>query len=136
MSKGNEGRCYGKWDIKDPACSKCLAYVRVKCEETTKRLSAPAASDDVGTTENGGSVKEELIVNEYFLRLLEGKIPRRVQWGDPFVENFFERDGKIVVFVAYNNVTGEMKVRTPTMRRFVKLESVEQAEALAKEVFG
>jgi len=134
MKTGNEGKCYGKWDIKDPACSKCLAYVRTKCEETTRRLLAVATSEDGGG--NGVPLREELSPNEYFLRLLEGKIERRVQWGEPIVTNFFERDGKTVVFVAYNNVTGKMKVVKKGMRKFVTLASIAEAEELAKEVLG
>lgn len=134
MKKGNEGKCYGKWDIKDPACAKCLAYVRTKCEETTKRVRAAAEADDGNG--NGVAPREELSVNEYFLRLLEGKVERRVQWGEPIVTNYFEKDGKTFVFVAYNNLTGKMKVVKKGVRKFVTLKSVEEAEALAKEVLG
>jgi hypothetical protein len=140
MRQGNEGRCYGKWDIKDPACAKCLECARVKCEETTKRLAAAAAGDEPDGSADGGGM-EGFSANEHFLRLLEGNLERRVNWGDPVVTNIYygtdsEPGGEPAVFAAYHRLSGRMKVRSAKVRRMVLLKSVDEAEALAKEILG
>ena len=68
MRKGNEGRCFGKWDIRDAACSRCLVYVRARCEETTRRKRASKDVEDHVVDADGGGQ-----ANEHFLKLLEGK---------------------------------------------------------------
>lgn len=126
------GLCFGKWDMKDSACSKCLEYVRIKCEETTKRINAtPLDTEGVVDSDNG-----QQKVNDYFLRLLEGKLDRKVIWGEPVVQNQFFKDGKIFVFVSQNFITGKIRYKTHTVDKLIRLESIEQAEVLAKELIG
>ena len=131
MSKGDRGWCFGKWDVRQAACSKCYAPVRMRCEETTKRLKAASAEPD-GTAVDDETGRQK--TNEHFLKLLEGKLDRRVKWGVPIVMNHFCQGDKLLVFVAQNLETGKIKLKTEKRDACYCLTSIELAEELAKVV--
>lgn len=130
--------CYGKWSMTDPACSACMQYCRVKCEEATKRRLSGEGVVLLESPEE--DVKADPMVEttpaDYFLKTLEGKFEKKGMEDDGIYQAKFFENGEVVVFVALNIDSGKVKVisrkcRTP---RIVKLESIEEAEKLLQEV--
>ena len=89
------------------------------------------------SVEGEGDLREKFNANEHFLGLLEGKLTRRVFWGASVMKSHFcNPDGTIAVVAGYNKSNNQLKIRTATINKIVLIETIEQAEALAKEVLG
>lgn len=134
MYKGNEGKCFGRWEPKDSACMKCLVFVRAKCERLTIRKKAESEGELI---EAALSVTERIKdVNEYFFGILDARIDKpRVKWGEEVVTHFYySSSGELVVFIACDRKTGKLKVRNSKLSKVVSLETTEQADELLKEI--
>jgi hypothetical protein len=137
MYKGNEGKCYGHWDIKDSACARCLIFARMRCEKLTRRKRS---EESAGRDENAMSEADKRNdLNEYFFGLLDVRIDRpTVHWGEPIVTHYYYgSDRNLVLFVGCDMSSGKLKVVVPQkVKRVLVLESTEQADALVKELLG
>lgn len=145
MYNGNEGKCFGKWDIKDLACSRCLMLVRVKCEKLTKMRRAES---EVEASEKALSeVEKRNDFNDYLLGILKIKLGAPMSHWEGTEDSddkrathcFYGPDGKTPsVFVVCRVSTGMIKVSSPKVvgGKVVSLESTEQADALVEELAG
>lgn len=144
MYKGNEGKCFGKWDIKDLACSRCLMFVRAKCERLTKRMKAEIEGEMDDKAMSEAEKRNDL--NEYLLGVMQVKfgVPKSHWEGaedskDQMATHFYyDSEGNLLAFVACRMSTGMIKVSSQKVvgGKVVSLESTEQVDALVKELAG
>ena len=136
--KKKPGHCFENpgFDPCHPACARCLEYVRTRCAERKRRMQGVAASE--GPSEVGNALAASAEFNERFMDKLGGAFRGMVRMGKNIKQVTFFANGRTAVFVAYNRVTGRMKVSTakrPEGRMF-NLKSAEEADALAAETMA
>lgn len=131
-----DGTCFGRWDMRHPACKRCLAEYASRCEKETKRRRAKQSGDGKSKERKE---EERISFNERFMDLLEVSLKKTVRWGKPIRAAYFhDASGEKVAYVAYHSVTGRMKVVTEKKPggEMYSLSSNDEAEDLAKEVLG
>jgi hypothetical protein len=112
----------------------------MKCEEATRRRMTEEGVVAIESPEMAEAGKpepvEETTPTDYFLKCLEGRFEKQVMWNGTFCENKFLDEGRLVVYVAINFEMGRMKIisQKHVVPKIVKLESVEQAEKLIREI--
>lgn len=132
-----DGTCFGLWDMSDPLCTKCL--VTKYCEEKNKRGGSPQDSKietDMITAEENDKLPD-ISPLEYMFELLESKFDATTAENDKAVAHYFTKDDKKVFAVIVSKQNGKLKLNSQTGSKVLdKLQSIEQAEEIVKEMIG